>query len=187
MGLSDFPHGLACSSRSAGSGSHAPTAGRSRVAFVFLGIHAVVFTPADVLTPQRSPGTGLGFEGLAAFPVFPAGRLPRSSFRGLNDVYGYYGLHPWQVPVGLSTPEASAVSLPPLAAPIPSGWNVFACRAGVTPAETQRLFTAHGNLIFYECSRETPAAEGSGGVTLPATSSHAADRTEALLAKLSRR
>ena len=110
---------------------------------VFLGMHAVVFTPADVLTPQRSPVTGLGSEGLAAFPVFPAGRLPRSSFRGLNDVYRYYGLHPWQVPVGLSAPEASAVSLPPLAAPIPSGWNVSACRAGVTPAETQRLCTAH--------------------------------------------
>ena len=74
---------------------------------VFLGVHAVVFTPADVLTPQRSPVSRLGSEGLAAFPVFPAGRLPQSSFRGLNDVYGYYGLHPWQVPVGLSTPEAS--------------------------------------------------------------------------------
>jgi len=73
------------------------------------------------------------------------GRLPRSSFRGLHDVYGYYGLHPWPVPVGLSAPEASAVLLPPLTAPIPSGWNVFACRAGVTPAETQRLFTAHEN------------------------------------------
>ena len=120
---------------------------------VFLGIHAVVFTPADVLTPQRSPVTGLGSEGLAAFPVFPAGRLPRSSFRGLNDVYGYYGLHPWRVPKGLSTPEASAVSLPPLTAPIPSGWNVFACRAGVTPAETHRLFTAHGNLIFANGAR----------------------------------
>jgi len=40
------------------------------------------------------------------------------------------------------------VLLPPLTAPIPSGWNVLACRAGVTPAETQRLFTAHGNLII---------------------------------------
>ena len=48
----------------------------------------------------------------------------------------------------LSTPEASVVLLPPLTAPIPSGWNVLACRAGVTPAETQRLFTAHENLIF---------------------------------------
>ena len=65
---------------------------------------------------------------------------------------GIYSLHPWQVPVGLSTPEASAVSLPPLAAPIPSGWNVPACRAGVTPAETQRLFTAHGNLIYADDS-----------------------------------
>jgi len=37
--------------------------------------------------------------------------------------------------------------LPPLTAPIPSGWNVLACRAGVTPAETQRLFRAHGNLF----------------------------------------
>ena len=148
MGLSDFPHGPAYSSRSTGSESHAPTAGRSRVASVFLGVHAVVFTPAEVLTPQRSPVTGLGSGGLAAFPVFPAGRLPRSTFRGLHDVYGYGGLHPWQVPVGLSAPEASAVSLPPLTAPIPSGWNVLACRAGVTPAETQRLCTAHGNLFF---------------------------------------
>ena len=115
---------------------------------VFLGVHAVVFTPADVLTPQRSPVSRFGSYGLTAFPVFPAGRLPRSSFRGLNDVYGYYGLHPWQVPVGLSAPEASVVLLPPLTAPIPSGWNVFACRAGVTPAETQRLCTAHGNLFF---------------------------------------
>ena len=49
---------------------------------------------------------------------------------------------------GPSTPEASVVLLPPLTAPIPSGWNVPACRAGVTPTETQRLFTAHGNLIF---------------------------------------
>ena len=116
---------------------------------VFLGIHAVVFTPADVRTPQRSPVTGLGSGGRAAVPVFTAGWLPRSSFRGLHDVHGYYGLHAWQVPVGLSAPEASVVLLPPLTAPIPSGWNVSACRTGVAPAETQRLFTAHVNLICH--------------------------------------
>jgi len=31
----------------------------------------------------------------------------------------------------------------PVTAPIPSGWNVSACQAGVTSAETQRLCTAH--------------------------------------------
>jgi hypothetical protein len=44
-------------------------------------------------------------------------------------------------------------------APIPSGGNVFACRAGVTPSETQRLFTAHGNLICVNVG----AAAGGGG------------------------
>src|SRR5208283_2498254 len=76
------------------------------------------------------------------------GRLPRSSFRGLHDVYGYYGLHPWRVPIGLSTPEASAVSLPPLTAPIPSGWNVFGCRGGFTPREKKTLFQGAGNFVF---------------------------------------
>ena len=70
-GLSDFPHGPACSSRSAGSGSHAPPLGDPVLRLVFLGLHAVVFTPADVLTPQRSPVTGLG--------SFRTGSLPRIS------------------------------------------------------------------------------------------------------------
>src|SRR5664279_4874952 len=40
---------------------------------VFLGIHAVVFTPAEVLTPQRSPVTGLGSEGLSSLPRISGG------------------------------------------------------------------------------------------------------------------
>ncbi len=40
------------------------------------------------------------------------------------------------------------MSLPPLTAPIPSGWNVLPCRAGLTPAETPRLCTAHQKSNF---------------------------------------
>jgi hypothetical protein len=40
---------------------------------VFLGLHAVVFTPADVLTPQRSPVTGLGSYGLSSLPRISGG------------------------------------------------------------------------------------------------------------------
>jgi hypothetical protein len=66
--------------------------------------------------PGRSDRTWLALTipSASAFPEIGAGRLLHKSFRGLLSVHSRYGLHARQAAWRLSTPEASAVSLPPL-------------------------------------------------------------------------
>jgi len=76
MGLSDFPHGPACSSRSAGSGSHAPTAGRSRVALCSL-----VCMPSSLPRRRSGPHNVLPQPGLGLADWQPSPYFRRVGFR----------------------------------------------------------------------------------------------------------
>src|SRR5580700_8123866 len=78
----------------------------------------------------------------AAFPVKKSGRLLQSFFRGLLSVHSRYGLHARRVAKRPSTSKAPTASLPPLPLRLLPG-GATSSRAGFTPAEVQRLFTAH--------------------------------------------
>src|ERR1700693_5794363 len=78
----------------------------------------------------------------AAFPVKKSGRLLQLFFRGLLSVHSRYGLHARRVAKRPSTSKAPTASLPPLPLRLLPG-GATSSRAGFTPAEVQRLFTAH--------------------------------------------
>ena len=118
------------------------TAGTSRVATGPLCLHAFANTPAGPMetcslvqchrlrpSPNRrrvGPCITL-FEACSAFTHVTACMLTESPMRP-------------------STPKASAASLPPLLLRLLTGWNEPAPGRDFSPAEDQRLFTAHSDL-----------------------------------------
>jgi hypothetical protein len=83
----------------------------------------------------RSPTT-------AAFPRCLVGRLPRTTFRGLNSVH--MTLRPACSPhrQAACCLEGFDGFVTSTAAPIATGWSDL-CRVGLTPTEVPRLFTTH--------------------------------------------
>src|SRR6266403_5005115 len=78
----------------------------------------------------------------AAFPVKQSRRLLQLFFRGLLSVYSRYGLHARRVAMRPATPKA------PTACCLRCRFDCYrvertSSRAGVAPAEVERLFTAH--------------------------------------------
>jgi hypothetical protein len=59
----------------------------------------------------------------AAFPVFAAGRLPHSAFRGLLGVHSRYGLPARGVAKATLSIEGSGSFVTSTAAPIATGWS----------------------------------------------------------------
>src|SRR6185312_578502 len=79
---------------------------------------------------------------MSAFPVIPTGRLPHYPFRGLLGVHSRYGLSARQITNVILSSKTPAASLPPPPLRLlPAGTT--SCRAGIIPAEEQRLFTAY--------------------------------------------
>ena len=95
----------------------------------------------------------------SAFREFWTRRLPQHPFRGLLSVY--CTLRPACSLNRLYDPFVGVLrwlALPPAVAPPATGWSDLG-RAGITPAEDQRLVTAHQNLWVIE-----PIARGAAVV-----------------------
>jgi hypothetical protein len=115
------------------------TAGTSRVA-------------SDPLLPacrRQYPGRSDGnlfartFPSSSAFPESEAGRPLHYAFRGLLSVYSRYGLHAHRVAYATFYTEGFSSFVASAAASIATGWSEPVPGRDFSPAEDQRLFTAH--------------------------------------------
>jgi hypothetical protein len=99
-------------------------------------LHAVATTPAGPWElvvqhfPRRRPSPHSSWVGSRIMP-----------FRGLLGVHSGYGLPARGVAYATLFTEGFSDFVTSIAAPITTGWN-DSCRAGLTPAEDARLFTA---------------------------------------------
>jgi hypothetical protein len=81
----------------------------------------------------------------SAFPESEAGRLLRCRFRGLLSVYSRYGLHARRVAYATFYTEGFSSFVASAAASIATGWSEPVPGRDFSPAEDQRLFTAHSD------------------------------------------
>src|SRR6202795_1682796 len=81
----------------------------------------------------------------SAFPETGAGRLLHCRFRGLLSVHSRYGLHARRVANATFYTEGFNSFVASAAASIATGWNEPAPGQDFSPAEDQRLFTAHSD------------------------------------------
>ena len=95
--------------------------------------------------PGRSDGNLFArtFPSSSAFPVRQVGRLLHQPFRGLLSVYSRYGLHARRVAYATLYTEGFSSFVASAAAPIATGWSEPVPGRDFSPAEDQRLFTAH--------------------------------------------
>jgi len=83
------------------------------------------------------------FPSSSAFPESEAGRPLHYAFRGLLSVYSRYGLHARRVANATFCTEGFSSFVASAAASIATAWNEPAPGRNFSPAEDQRLFTAH--------------------------------------------
>jgi hypothetical protein len=81
----------------------------------------------------------------SAFRESEAGRLLRCRFRGLLSVYSRYGLHARRVAYATFYTEGFSSFVASAAASIATGWSEPVPGRDFSPAEDQRLFTAHSD------------------------------------------
>jgi hypothetical protein len=74
-----------------------------------------------------------------------AGRPLHYAFRGLLSVYSRYGLHAHRVAYATFYTEGFSSFVASAAASIATGWNEPVPGRDFSPAEDQRLFTAHSD------------------------------------------
>jgi len=98
--------------------------------------------------PGRSDGNLFArtFPSSSAFPEPKAGRPLHCRFRGLLSVYSCYGLHARRVAYATFYTEGFSSFVASATASIATGWNEPAPGRDFSPAEDQRLFTAHSGL-----------------------------------------
>jgi len=80
-----------------------------------------------------------------AFPESEAGWPLHCRFRGLLSVHSRYGLHARRVAYATFYTEGFSSFVASAAASIATGWNEPAPGRDFSPAEDQRLFTAHSD------------------------------------------
>ena len=85
--------------------------------------HAVANTPVGPPVRVASRGVTPRSPVAAAFPVFTAGRLPRSAFRGLLGVHSRYGLPARGVARATLSIGGFGGFVTSTAAPIATGWS----------------------------------------------------------------
>jgi hypothetical protein len=86
----------------------------------------------------------------SAFPESEAGRPLHYAFRGLLSVHSRYGLHAHRVAYATFSTEGFSSFVASATAPVATGWNEPAPGRDFSPAEDQRLFTAHSDFSVYQ-------------------------------------
>jgi hypothetical protein len=95
--------------------------------------------------PGRSDGNLFAhtIPSSSAFPESEAGRPLHYAFRGLLSVHSRYGLHARRIANATFYTEGFSSFVASAAASVATGWNEPAPGRDFSPAEDQRLFTAH--------------------------------------------